>query len=95
MYVIGSGTYRQNWQHVYTAVTRGRKNVFIIGQEIHLRKAVTRPEVKRQTSLKKQLIQMFQVYNLFLTTSLTQKLFRFRKQLERRPLNSSFSFRLT
>jgi len=61
IYIVGSGTWRQNWQHVYTAVTRGRKTVFIIGQESILRKAIKQSEIKRQTSLKKQLIEMLKV----------------------------------
>ncbi|XP_052808571.1 DNA helicase B-like isoform X2 [Mya arenaria] len=59
VYIVGSRTWRQNWQHVYTAVTRGRKTVFIVGQETNLRNAIKRQEIKRQTSLKKQIVDLF------------------------------------
>ena len=61
VYIVGSRTWRQNWQHVYTAVTRGRKTVFIVGEDLTLRKAIKRPETKRITSLKKQMLELFQV----------------------------------
>ncbi|KAL4233669.1 hypothetical protein ACF0H5_008351 [Mactra antiquata] len=60
VYIVGNGSWRQNWQHVYTAVTRGRKSVFIIGQDLILRKAIKRSEIKRQTSLRKQLVEKLQ-----------------------------------
>lgn len=38
VYVVGKAG-RQHWQHVYTAVTRGRSRVYIIAQESELRSA--------------------------------------------------------
>ena len=61
VYIVGNASWRQNWQHVYTAVTRGRKSVYIIGREDILRNAIRRSEIKRQTSLRKQLLDLLQV----------------------------------
>ncbi|XP_053398200.1 DNA helicase B-like [Mercenaria mercenaria] len=72
VYIVGNGTWRQNWQHVYTAVTRGRKSVFIIGREDILRNAVKRSEIKRQTSLRKQLLELLQKNKDFNTTEAMQ-----------------------
>ncbi|KAK3603553.1 hypothetical protein CHS0354_027977 [Potamilus streckersoni] len=52
---------RQNWQHVYTAITRGKKAVFIVGQESKLYSAIKRKEIQRKTSLKRQLKNLFQI----------------------------------
>lgn len=43
---------RQHWQHVYTAVTRGRRRVYVIAEESQLRSAITRKSVPRKTRLK-------------------------------------------
>lgn len=43
---------RQDWQHVYTAVTRGRCRVYIIAEEAHLRSAILKNNVRRKTRLK-------------------------------------------
>ena len=32
LYLLSDSNPYENWQHVYTAVTRGKKNVFIIGK---------------------------------------------------------------
>lgn len=52
VYVVGNSG-RQHWQHVYTAVTRGRCRVYIIAEEPHLRKAVTNKNVPRKTRLQR------------------------------------------
>ncbi len=39
MYVL-SGSHYETWQHVYTAVTRGKKHVIIIGTYAELEQAV-------------------------------------------------------
>lgn len=44
---------RQHWQHVYTAVTRGRCRVYVIAEEMHLRRAVTNKNVPRKTRLQR------------------------------------------
>ncbi|XP_035874606.1 DNA helicase B isoform X2 [Phyllostomus discolor] len=51
VYVVGRAG-RQHWQHVYTAVTRGRSRVYVIAEESHLRNAISRKSVRRRTRLK-------------------------------------------
>ncbi|XP_036108296.1 DNA helicase B [Molossus molossus] len=51
VYVVGKAG-RQDWQHVYTAVTRGRCRVYVIAEEAHLRSAILRNNVRRKTRLK-------------------------------------------
>lgn len=43
---------RQHWQHVYTAVTRGRCRVYVIAEESQLQAAIRRNDVTRKTRLK-------------------------------------------
>ncbi|XP_004861153.1 DNA helicase B isoform X1 [Heterocephalus glaber] len=50
-YVVGKAG-RQHWQHVYTAVTRGRCRVYVIAEESQLQSAIRRPDILRQTRLK-------------------------------------------
>ncbi|XP_009956731.1 PREDICTED: DNA helicase B [Leptosomus discolor] len=52
VYVVGSPG-RQHWQHVYTAVTRGRCRVYVIAEELHLRRAVTNKNRPRKTRLQR------------------------------------------
>ncbi|NXH17514.1 HELB helicase, partial [Bucco capensis] len=52
VYVVGNPG-RQHWQHVYTAVTRGRCRVYIIAEELHLRRAVTNKNMRRKTRLQR------------------------------------------
>ncbi|XP_068761068.1 DNA helicase B-like [Montipora capricornis] len=54
VYVVGQPHY-QNWQHVYTAVTRGIKQVFIINNPAHLKRAIETLPIARQTKLKENL----------------------------------------
>ncbi|XP_076967451.1 DNA helicase B [Tamandua tetradactyla] len=51
VYVVGKAG-RQHWQHVYTAVTRGRCRVYVIAEESQLRSAVRRQSAPRKTRLK-------------------------------------------
>lgn len=51
VYVVGKAG-RQHWQHVYTAVTRGRCKVYVIAEESQLRRAISRNNVHRKTRLK-------------------------------------------
>lgn len=51
MYVVGWAG-RQHWQHVYTAVTRGRRRVYVIAEESQLRSAIARNIIPRKTRLK-------------------------------------------
>ncbi|NXW41425.1 HELB helicase, partial [Nyctiprogne leucopyga] len=52
VYVVGNPG-RQHWQHVYTAVTRGRCRVYVIAEELHLRRAVTNNKMPRKTCLQR------------------------------------------
>ncbi|NXU18263.1 HELB helicase, partial [Pardalotus punctatus] len=52
VYVVGNAG-RQHWQHVYTAVTRGRSRVYIVAEELHLRRAVKNKNVPRKTRLQR------------------------------------------
>ncbi|NXK48130.1 HELB helicase, partial [Chauna torquata] len=52
VYVVGNPG-RQHWQHVYTAVTRGRCRVYVIAEEAHLRRAVTNKNIPRKTRLQR------------------------------------------
>ena len=51
VYVVGKAG-RQHWQHVYTAVTRGRCRVYVIAEESQLRSAIMKNSVPRKTRLK-------------------------------------------
>ncbi|XP_007940937.1 DNA helicase B [Orycteropus afer afer] len=51
VYVVGKAG-RQHWQHVYTAVTRGRSRVYVIAEESQLRTAIKRGSIPRKTRLK-------------------------------------------
>ncbi|XP_004429552.1 PREDICTED: DNA helicase B [Ceratotherium simum simum] len=51
VYVVGRAG-RQHWQHVYTAVTRGRCRVYVIAEESQLRSAIGRRSFPRRTRLK-------------------------------------------
>ena len=51
-----SGSKMENWQHVYTAVTRGKKKVVIVGSFEDLRNAITKNRmVRRQTALEEKI----------------------------------------
>ncbi|XP_075713029.1 DNA helicase B [Rhinoderma darwinii] len=54
VYVLGTAG-RQNWKHVYTAVTRGRKRVYIIAKKDQLDRAITNKARNRKTRLKQRL----------------------------------------
>ncbi|CAI5785554.1 UvrD_C_2 domain-containing protein [Podarcis lilfordi] len=51
VYVVGD-TPRQNWQHVYTAITRGRCRVYIIAEEDKLQAVIKKKSFHRKTHLK-------------------------------------------
>ncbi len=51
MYVLGN-TFVQNWQHVYTAVTRGQKRVYVVGREHDLKQAIEKKITPRNTRLR-------------------------------------------
>ncbi|XP_060067497.1 DNA helicase B-like [Ylistrum balloti] len=53
-FVVGNCK-NQNWSHVYTAVTRGRSSVNIVGQEECLQMSVKKGKMPRETGLSHQL----------------------------------------
>ncbi|XP_043093944.1 DNA helicase B [Puntigrus tetrazona] len=50
VYVLGDST-AQNWQHVYTAVTRGQKRVYVVGRDRDIEGAIKRRIIPRNTQL--------------------------------------------
>ncbi|XP_073411581.1 DNA helicase B isoform X2 [Dendrobates tinctorius] len=64
VYVLGN-TGWQNWKHVYTAVTRGRKRVYIIARKTQLDKAITIKARDRKTSLKQRLKEKLPQFKTF------------------------------
>ena len=54
--MVGSPAY-QNWQHVYTAVTRGVRQVLIINNPGSLFKAIKSLPVRRQTKLQEDMLE--------------------------------------
>ena len=48
----------QNWKHVYTAVTRGRKAVFLVGKESELQQVVWERDRSRRSRLARRLTLM-------------------------------------
>merc|ERR1719319_1849431 len=58
-----SGSGYENWKHVYTAVTRGKKNVVIVGQYEDLKKAVSKRPIPRQTALSEKSRKMISDVN--------------------------------
>ena len=53
VYVL-SGSNVESWKHVYTAVTRGKKNIVIVGSYQDLYNAIKRKPLRRQTALKEK-----------------------------------------
>ncbi|KAI1882256.1 hypothetical protein AGOR_G00248810 [Albula goreensis] len=59
VYVLGNGC-GQSWRHVYTAVTRGKKRVYVVSTEAGMKTAVeTKNKTKRQTKLEALVKQEF------------------------------------
>ncbi|XP_072341293.1 DNA helicase B [Scyliorhinus torazame] len=54
VYVVGSAG-RQNWQHIYTAISRGRQRVYVVTSEDHFIQAVTAKSPRRNTRLRELL----------------------------------------
>ncbi|XP_073725117.1 DNA helicase B [Misgurnus anguillicaudatus] len=50
VYVLGDCK-GQNWQHVYTAVTRGQKRVYVVGKEVDIINAIKKRITTRKTRL--------------------------------------------
>uniref|UniRef100_A0A672YWJ4 Helicase (DNA) B n=1 Tax=Sphaeramia orbicularis TaxID=375764 RepID=A0A672YWJ4_9TELE len=61
VYVVGDGI-AQTWKHIYTAVTRGQKRVYVVTDERAIEAAIKRHETPRTTRLsglvKDQLVQL-------------------------------------
>ena len=54
--MVGNPFY-QNWQHVYTAITRGVRQVVLVYKHISLSRAVTSLPVPRKTKLKEDMVK--------------------------------------
>ncbi len=50
VYVLASRG--ENWQHVYTAVTRGQKRVYVVGRKGDLKRAIEKKITPRNTRLR-------------------------------------------
>ncbi|MGH0156858.1 UNVERIFIED_CONTAM: hypothetical protein FKN15_033544 [Acipenser sinensis] len=62
VYVITSVGY-QNWQHIYTAVTRARKRVYVVAKESFLEMVIRKKKTKRNTRLKELLEEILDKEN--------------------------------
>ena len=59
MIVYGlSGSGYESWRHVYTAVTRGKRRVVIVGSYRQLKEAVQKTPIRRQTALRERVGKM-------------------------------------
>lgn len=58
VYVLGNGG-GQNWKHVYTAVTRGQKRVYMVAKKEGLVSAIQRHIIPRNTRLKGLVRELF------------------------------------
>ncbi|XP_053575200.1 DNA helicase B [Bombina bombina] len=57
VYVLGNAG-RQNWKHVYTAITRGRKRVYIVASKNQLHQAIANQARNRKTRLQQCIKEM-------------------------------------
>ncbi|RXM97990.1 DNA helicase B [Acipenser ruthenus] len=62
VYVITSVGF-QNWQHIYTAVTRARKRVYVVAKESFLEMMIRKKKPKRNTRLKELLEEILDEEN--------------------------------
>ncbi|KAM8971976.1 DNA helicase B [Pelodytes ibericus] len=58
VYVLGPSG-RQNWKHIYTAVTRGRKRVYVVAKSDQLNQAIANKARERKTRLQQRLNELF------------------------------------
>ncbi|XP_030624448.1 DNA helicase B [Chanos chanos] len=57
VYVLGGGR-AQTWRHIYTAVTRGQKRVYVVANKDGLKEAIERKAVPRKTRLSAYVSQL-------------------------------------
>lgn len=50
VYVVGE-SWHQTWKHIYTAVTRGQKRVYVVSKEKGVESAIRKREIPRNTRL--------------------------------------------
>ncbi|XP_046571566.1 DNA helicase B-like [Haliotis rubra] len=55
VYILSPNNFYENWQHVYTAITRGRHSVYVVGRRATLNTIITRKVFPRKTTLKVKL----------------------------------------
>lgn len=63
VYYLGDSK-AQTWKHIYTAVTRGRKAVFIVGKKHHLQESVWKYDMPRRSRLQRVLCDMLKRVNI-------------------------------
>ncbi|XP_064629473.1 DNA helicase B-like [Lineus longissimus] len=63
VYIVSSSLY-ENWQHVYTAVTRGKKHLYILSRPGQLEAAIKRPARYRRTTLKEKIKKKMEEYGI-------------------------------
>jgi hypothetical protein len=54
----------QDWKYVYTAITRGRKHVFIVGKPSELKAAVATQSIRRRSRLSRRLTESIATISL-------------------------------
>ncbi|XP_048240123.1 DNA helicase B-like [Haliotis rufescens] len=55
VYILSPNNFYENWQHVYTAITRGRQSVYVVGSPATLNTIIVRKVFPRQTTLQVKL----------------------------------------
>ncbi|XP_067676548.1 DNA helicase B-like [Haliotis asinina] len=55
VYIMSPNNFYENWQHVYTAITRGRHSVFVVGSHATLSTIIARKVFPRKTTLQMKL----------------------------------------
>ncbi|XP_029016931.1 DNA helicase B isoform X2 [Betta splendens] len=50
VYIVGDSR-NQGWKHIYTAITRGQKRVYVVSKEEVVESTIKRPEILRKTRL--------------------------------------------
>ena len=86
VYIL-SGIDHETWKHVYTAVTRGKKKVVIVGYYKELVDAIKRPYHRRQTTLEEKVRNL--VVNIGSKEEATKKSETKERRLKRKRLDSS------
>nr|XP_020457158.1 DNA helicase B [Monopterus albus] len=75
VYVVGNNTWPQTWKHIYTAVTRGQKRVYVVTSDKAIESVIQRREIPRNTRLgglvKEQLVHPWMLTGMQSNTQTT------------------------